>query len=440
MRAFEPAWDPEFAHERVGRISEATGTLIRVTGLLAKIGELYALTNTDRSISLHAEVVGISGEDTLMMPLGELAGISSRMQVTYVSGSAGVAVGDGLLGRVINGLNQPLDGLGDLRLSEWAPLYGHAPLPFERTCIEAPLPTGVKAIDALLTLGLGQRMGVFAPAGGGKSTLLGMLTRGADSDVNVIVMVGERGREIREFMEDNLDAKALAKTVMVVSTADRPAMERCRAVLSGIAIAEHFRDKGKNVLLLMDSVTRYARALREVGLAVGEPTTGKGFPPSVYAALPRLFERAGSNHRGTITSFFTVLLEDDRPGQDPIGEEVRSLLDGHIILSSKLAAKSHYPAIDVLRSTSRTMSRVTQPSHALWAKKTRQLLARYEEMELLIQLGEYQPGLDSLTDEAVRLNPQISQFLQQTTSGLLSWNACLQSLQALFEVPAHAST
>ncbi len=425
-------WDNDFAQERVGRVAEANGTLLKVTGLLANIGELYALVDPRTQHRLHAEVVGLSGDYTLMMPLGNLAGVNTRMDVIRIEQSARVPVGREFLGRVINAMSHPVDTLGPILADDSVALNGEAPLPFERTTIEHPLPSGVTAIDTLLTIGLGQRVGIFAPAGGGKSTLLGMLTRGSASDVNIIVLVGERGREVREFIEDNLDADTLAKTCIVVSTADRPAMERCRAVLTGIALAEYFRDQGKHVVFMMDSVTRYARALREVGIAVGEPAANKGFPPSVYATLPRLFERAGSNHSGTITSFFTVLLEDEHPGQDPIGEEVRSLLDGHILLSSKLAAQGHYPAIDVLRSASRVMTRVIDEHHMQDAIRARQLLAKYEEVALLIQLGEYQPGHDGETDAAVQATPAINRLLQQRANELATWDANCTALHALF--------
>ena len=279
---------------------------------------------------------------------------------------------------------------------------------------------------------MGQRVGIFAAAGGGKSTLLGMLARGAASDVNVIVLVGERGREVREFVDDSLGPEGLRKSVVIVATSDRPALERSRAADVGTAIAEHFRDRGQRVLLLMDSVTRYARALRDVGLAVGEPPARRGFPPSVFSALPRLFERAGNNDRGSITAFYTVLLEDEDAGADPIGEEVRSILDGHVVLSRKLAAAAHFPAIDVLASASRVMSRVTDGAHRAAAAKLRGALAKYQEIELLLQVGEYKPGADRDADFAVERIGAIRGLLRQDAADPGDYQTSLQQLQRLF--------
>jgi len=281
-----------------------------------------------------------------------------------------------------------------------------------RTPIRQPFHTGVRALDAVLTVGEGQRVGIFAAAGGGKSTLLGMLSRSA-ADVNVIVLLGERGREVREFIDDNLGAEGLRKSIIVVATSDRPALERSRAAYVGTAIAEYFRDQGKRVLLLLDSVTRFARALRDVGLAVGEPPARRGYPPSVFSALPRLFERTGNNDRGSITAFYTVLLEDEEG--DPIGEEVRSILDGHVYLSRKLAAANHFPAIDVLASASRVMPRVAQPAHLRAAGLLRKHLAKYQDIELLLQIGEYKRGSDADADEAIRNIPVIRKLLQQAS-------------------------
>jgi type III secretion protein N (ATPase) len=283
-----------------------------------------------------------------------------------------------------------------------------------RRLVDTPLPTGVRVIDALTTLGEGQRMGVFAPAGVGKSTLLGMLARGTAADVNVIVLIGERGREVREFIELVLGPAGMARTVVVCATSDRSAIERAKAAQTGTAIAEYFRDRGLRVLLMMDSLTRFARAQREIGLAAGEPPTRRGFPPSVFAELPRLLERAGMGERGSITALYTVLAEDDS-GSDPVTEEVRGILDGHLVLSRTIAARNQYPAIDVLGSLSRVMSQIVDPDHRAQAGRLRRLMAKYDEVEPLLQIGEYQAGADPLADEAIARHDEIHAFLCQET-------------------------
>ena len=421
--------------ERVGRVAEAYGTLIRATGLKAAIGELCELRNPrgegDPNFRLAAEVVGVSKQLTLLTPLGALDGVSATTEV-YASGrQAAVRVGPGLLGRILDAHGEPIDDLGPVGPTVDAPIYAASPNPLARNLIERPFSTGVRAIDTTMTAGEGQRIGIFAVAGGGKSTLLGMLARGGDADVNVIVLVGERGREVNEFIHDNLGPEGLARSVIVVATSDRPALERSRAAWVGTAIAEHFRDQGKRVLLLVDSVTRFARALRDVGLAVGEPPARRGFPPSVFSALPRLFERAGNNDRGSITAFYTVLAEDE-DGGDPIVEEVRSILDGHIVLSRKLAAAYHYPAIDVLVSLSRTMPRVVDQAHLRGAGQLRKLLAKYQDIELLIQLGEYKRGTDPDADAAIEKIGAIRKLLQQSAQELVPFGQSAAALKALF--------
>src|SRR5690606_23070939 len=336
-----------------------------------------------------------------------------------------------LLGRVLDAHGKPIDDRGPLRAMAEAPIYAPSPNPLTRKVIERPFSTGVRAIDSVLSVGEGQRLGIFAVAGGGKSTLMGMLARGGDADVNVIVLVGERGREVNEFIMDNLGPEGLARSVVVVATSDRPALERSRAAWVGTAIAEHFRDRGNRVLLLLDSVTRFARALRGVGLAVGEPPARRGYPPSVFSALPGLFERAGNNDKGSITAFYTVLMEDE-DGSDPIAEEVRSILDGHVVLSRKLAAAYHYPAIDVLSSLSRTMPRVVDPAHQRAAGQLRKYLAKHQDIELLLQLGEYQRGSDPDADIAIdRIGP-IRQLLQQSAAELVPFEQSSQALRRLF--------
>jgi type III secretion protein N (ATPase) len=311
------------------------------------------------------------------------------------------------------------------------PIYAASPHPLSRNLIDAPFATGVRAIDTVMTAGIGQRIGIFAVAGGGKSTLLGMLARGASADVNVIALVGERGREVNEFIRDNLGDAGMAKSVIVVATSDRPALERSRAAWVATAIAEHFRDRGKRVMLLVDSVTRFARALRDVGLAIGEPPARRGFPPSVFSALPRLFERAGNNDKGSITAFYTVLMEGE-DGDDPIVEEVRSILDGHIVLSRKLAAAYHYPAIDVLTSLSRTMPRVVEEPQLRAAGQLRKYLAKHQDIELLLQLGEYKKGSDPEADIAIQKIEPIRKLLQQPSGDIAGFAESVSALRKLF--------
>lgn len=421
--------------QRVGKVADAYGTMIRATGLKASIGELCHLRNPpgtgDPGFSLAAEVVGVSRQHTLLTPLGALDGISATTEVYATGRQAAVRAGDGLLGRVLDAHGEPIDDKGPLGHTVEAPIYAASPNPLTRSLIERPFATGVRAIDAVMTAGEGQRLGIFAVAGGGKSTLLGMLARGGDADVNVIVLVGERGREVNEFIYDNLGDEGLARSVVVVATSDRPALERSRAAWVGTAIAEHFRDRGKRVLLLVDSVTRFARALRDVGLAIGEPPARRGFPPSVFSALPRLFERAGNNEHGSITAFYTVLAEDE-DGGDPIVEEVRSILDGHIVLSRKLAAAYHYPAIDVLTSLSRTMPRVVDEAHLRAAGQLRKYLAKYDDIEMLLQLGEYKRGSDPEADVAIEKIGPIRKLLQQGSTELADFNKSSESLRRLF--------
>ncbi|MCG8609244.1 MAG: FliI/YscN family ATPase [Pseudomonadales bacterium] len=413
-----------------GRVAEARGTLITVTGLSsARIGELCVLKDQHTGHELYGEVIGIRGNQILLTPLGPLEGVSAKMEVISEGEPATVAVGHGLLGRVVDAHGKVIDGKGDPECHQRVSIYQNAPDPLHRAPICEPLVTGVKAIDSALTTGIGQRVGIFAMAGGGKSTLLGMLARGAQAEINVIVLIGERGREVQEFIEDNLGEQGLQKSVIVLATADRPALERSRAACVGTAIAEYFRDQGKSVLLMMDSVTRYARALRDVGLALGEPPVRRGFTPSVFSMLPRLFERAGNNDKGSMTAFYTVLLEEEEQGDDPVGEEVRSLLDGHIILSRKLASAAHYPAIDVLNSASRVMNRVVTDEHLGAAKKLRENLARYQEVELLLQLGEYKTGTDANIDAAVSSYPRLMSLLRQSEYDIADFDQTFVSLQ-----------
>jgi type III secretion protein N (ATPase) len=411
-----------------GRLQEVVGTLIKASGVQAKIGEWCELVTPGLESSSYAEVVGFYREQLLLMPMQGVAGLSSATQVIPTGRTSRIAVGDEILGRVLNGLGEPMDGLPLSRLLQQRSCIGQPPNPLARNPIDEVLPTGVRVIDALMTVGVGQRIGLFAPAGVGKSTLLGMLARGAASDVNVIALIGERGREVREFIEQTLGEEGLRKSVVIVATSDRSAIERMKAAYAATSIAEHFRDQGKRVLLLMDSLTRFARAQREVGLASGEPPTRRGYPPSLFAELPRLLERSGCNENGSITAFYTVLTEGEDQ-DDPIAEEVRSILDGHIVMSRKLAEKNYYPAIDVLASLSRIMGQVTSARHQQHAAMVRRLEAKYRDIELLVQIGEYQAGADSLADEALMKHELVKQLLIQATDDFTDFDRILAELE-----------
>lgn len=399
------------AFEQRGRVRGAVGTSIRVSGISARIGQTCAMLGPAGDTVMMAEVVGIADGEALLAPLGDLRGLSNETEVVVRVGEDRVPVGESLLGRIVDARLQPLDGGPAIRADNHRPLYGEAPNPMQRERIEQLVETGIRAIDGVLPLGRGQRVGVFAAAGGGKSTLLATLARQAEADAIVIALIGERGREVREFVEDNLGEAGLARSVVVVATSDRPALERARAAHAATAIAEGLRAEGKHVLLLMDSVTRFSRALREIGLATGEPPVRRGFPPSVFAELPRLFERTGTDASGAITGIYTVLLEDEE--DDPIGEEVRSLLDGHIYLSRKLAARGHYPAIDILASQSRLMNQLTERAQQSAATALRTHLAKLDEIEILLQVGDYKPGQDAAADRALAQREALDAFLRQ---------------------------
>jgi len=417
-----------------GRVVQAFGTTLRVSGLSARIGQ-QCLVSDSSGAKLRAEVVGLSRGDAILVPLAGLQDVASDAQVEVVADAPRVPCGPALLGRVIDAFGQPLDGRplpAELLLQRGQPVHAEAPNPLARTPVHEPFATGVRAIDSALTVGVGQRLGIFATAGGGKSTLMGMLARQAASDVNVVALVGERGREVREFIEDSLGPEGLARSVLVVATSERPAMERLRAAQAATAIAEGFRARGQRVLLLMDSVTRYARALREIGLSIGEPAVRRGFPPSVFAELPRLFERAGNDAVGSITAFYAVLAEDE-DGSDPVAEEVRSILDGHIVLSRELGQQGHYPAIDVLASASRVFTRVATAAQRDHALRLRALMAKYAEIRFLLQVGEYRPGSDELADQAIERWPAIQALLRQRPD---EHTPLPQALQRMAEVVA----
>ncbi|MBZ3930129.1 type III secretion system ATPase SctN [Xanthomonas citri] len=415
---------------RYGKVVEVVGTMLKVAGVQVSLGEVCELRQRDCTLLQRAEVVGFSRDLALLAPFGELVGLSRETRVIGLGRPLAVPVGPALLGRVLDGLGEPSDGQGAIACDTWVPIQAQAPDPMRRRLIEQPMPTGVRIVDGLMTLGEGQRMGIFAAAGVGKSTLMGMFARGTQCDVNVIVLIGERGREVREFIELILGADGLARSVVVCATSDRSSIERAKAAYVGTAIAEYFRDRGLRVLLMMDSLTRFARAQREIGLAAGEPPTRRGFPPSVFAELPRLLERAGMGENGSITAFYTVLAEDDT-GSDPIAEEVRGILDGHLILSREIAAKNQYPAIDVLASLSRVMSQIVPSDHSQAAGRLRRLLAKYNEVETLVQVGEYRQGSDAVADEAIDRIDAIRDFLSQPTDQLSAYDSTLEQLASV---------
>jgi ATP synthase in type III secretion protein N len=406
-----------------GRVVEARGVIARVVGVSLRIGEKVRLVRPDTLEAQYGEVVGFAHDGALVMPLAGLAGLSDITEVQGCGAMWASVDAVGLLGRVVDGLGHPLDG-GPIPLPAMVEKDTQSKAsatlnPLERPVITAPFATGVRAIDGLLTCGIGQRTGIFAPAGGGKSTIMGMIANGASTDAIVVALIGERGREVAEFIHDHLEHRR-ASTIVIASTSDRPAAERIKAAELASQVAVGLRATGRNVLLLFDSLTRYARALRELGLAVGEPPLRGGFPPSVFAQLPRLIEAAGVTTHGSITAFYTVLA-DETDLSDPVAEEARSLLDGHIQLSSKLGAAGHYPAIDILKSRSRLMNRVADATQRADASCVRDWMARYEEVEMLLQIGEYERGNDVDTDRAIDQRPAIQRFLRQPYDRCSAW-------------------
>lgn len=395
-----------------GKVEEVVGTIIHAVVPEVKVGELCLLRTPGQAGELRAEVVGFSKNTALLTPLGDLEGISFHTEVIPTGHVLSVPVGPELLGRVINGVGDPADGKGPLNTHHFYPVYADPPAAMTRKLISKPISLGLRVLDAMLTCGEGQRMGIFAAAGGGKSTLLSQIIKGCSAEVCVLALIGERGREVREFIEHDLGPDGMKKTVLVISTSDRSSMERLKAAYTATSVAEYFRDQGKSVLLMMDSVTRFGRAQREIGLAAGEPPTRRGFPPSVFSTLPKLMERAGNSDKGSITALYTVLVEGDDM-TEPIADETRSILDGHIILSRKLASKNFYPAIDVMASVSRVMNAIVSKEHKQAAGKLRNIMAKYQEIELLVQLGEYKEGSDPDADYAIHKIGEINDFLKQ---------------------------
>jgi flagellum-specific ATP synthase len=413
----------------IGRVTKAVGHLVESDGPFCSVGEGCAILTEDGK-TFSGEIVGFRGRTVLSMPLERPSGIRYGDRIVTRGTQPSLRVGPELLGRVIDGTGKPIDERENYRASEYWPLHGDAPLPLSRAPIRAPLSCGIRAIDGLLTCGRGQRVGIFGGSGVGKSTLIGMMTRATSADLTVLALVGERGREVREFLEDSIGKAGLMRSVVIVSTSDQSPLLRIRAALTATTVAEYFCAQGKNVLLVVDSLTRFAMAQREIGLAAGEPPTSKGYTPSVFALLARLIERAGNFGTGSITAFYTVLMEGDDP-QDPLVDAVRALLDGHIMLDRRLNSRGHYPPIAVLDSLSRLMPAVSSPDHVEKARRIRELLAAYAASEDLIRVGAYQKGADPLLDRAIVALPQINGFLQQSKNDAQPFESTLESLKVL---------
>ncbi len=416
-------------YRQIGRVVELIGLTVVATGLEANIGELCKIFPQPQGEPVLAEVVGFREGRLLLMPLSEINRIGPGSRIVNTHSPFVIQVGEALLGRVLNGLGQPLDGhpLPDMHSFSTA---RQAVNPLSRQTIRQPLGTGVRAIDCLLTVGRGQRMGIFAGSGVGKSTLLGMIARNTNADVNVIALIGERGREVRDFLDKNLGPDGLARSVVVVATSDQPALVRMKGAVVATAIAEYFREQGHDVLLMMDSVTRFAMAAREVGLASGEPPATRGYPPSVFAHLPKLLERTGTGKRGSITAFYTVLVDGDDMNE-PVSDAVRGILDGHIVLDRRLAQRGHFPAIDVLQSISRVMDEVVPERQRQVANRVKELLSIYYQHEDLITIGAYQAGHQPKVDQAIGAFPMIEAFLQQDVDEESNYEA---NTRALFEL------
>ena len=416
--------------KHMGRVAKIVGLTIESIGPHVTVGEACLISSADKSKHVLAEVVGFKDNRILLMPLDDMDGIGPGSHVESIGHPLQVSVSDKLLGRVLDGLGKPIDGLGPLYTNELYNIENGAPDPLKRNRIEDILPIGVKAIDGLLTVGKGQRVGIFAGSGVGKSTLLGMIAMNTKADVNVIALIGERGREVREFLERDLGAEGLKRSVVIVATSDKPAMVRQKAAKTATAIAEYFRDSGKNVLLMMDSLTRFSMAQREIGLAIGEPPVSRGYTPSVFAVMPKLLERAGNSDKGSITALYTVLVDGDDMNE-PITDAARGILDGHVVLSRKLANKNHYPAIDILQSVSRVMSEVVTKEHKNDANYLTSLVATYRDAEDLINIGAYSKGSNEDIDESIRKIKEVNGFLQQDVLDVITIDEVVASLKQI---------
>lgn len=414
-----------------GKVTEVTGLLIKGYLPGASVGSICTIETPQSVKPLLAEVVGFKDKQILMMALSDMRGVSLGSKIVLSKSVATVKVSDDLLGRVVDGLGQPIDQKGALEVHKEVPLYAEIVNPLNREPIRKSLDVGVRAINSAITVGRGQRIAIMAGSGVGKSVLMSMMARQTEADINVIALIGERGREVREFIENDLGEEGMKKTVIVCVTSDQSPLLRMRGAYVATAIAEHFSKNGKNVLLIMDSVTRFAMALREIGLSIGEPPTSRGYTPSVFSTLPKLLERAGNfENSGSITGFYTTLVEGDDMN-DPIGDSVRSIVDGHIVLSRNLAHRGHYPAIDILQSASRVMKAVTSSEHQKMSQKLRELIATYKEAEDLINIGAYKAGANPKIDRAVKANDAIIEFLRQSVDDKSNMQLCLRQLQSL---------
>ena len=422
-------------HKEIGKIVKMVGLTLEATGPSSNLNDVCYIT-TDAKEKKLAEVVGFRDNRILLMPYDDMTGVGIGSMVENTGSSFRVPVGEALLGRTIDGLGNPMDDNGtygtDLKCSRYYEAEAAPPNPLKRRIIDEVLPLGVKAVDSMLTVGKGQRIGIFAGSGVGKSTLLGMFARNTNADINVIALIGERGREVREFIERDLGEEGLKRSVVVVATSDKPALIRKKAAKTATAIAEYFRDQGKDVLLMMDSLTRFSMAQREIGLASGEPPVSRGYTPSVYTEMPKLLERAGNSDIGSITGLYTVLVDGD-DFNEPISDTARSILDGHIMLSRKMAHKNHYPAIDILQSISRIMSQIITEDHKKAAGMLKNVLATYQEAEDLINIGAYKSGSNSDIDFAISKIQKVKQFLMQEVSDKITFEQEIDMLKEIFE-------
>ena len=414
-----------------GKVTKVVGLTVESVGPDASINDVCMISSRNGEVNVRAEVIGFHDDRLLLMPYEDVSGIGVGSMVVNMHEPLLVGVGPELLGKALDGLGRPLDGSGPLT-NEAYPVDAPAPGPMERVLISDILPLGVRAVDGLLTLGKGQRIGIFAGSGVGKSTLLGMFARNTKADINVIALIGERGREVREFIERDLGEEGMRRSIVVVATSDRPALERNKAAKTATAIAEYFRDQGKDVLLMMDSLTRFSMAQREIGLATGEPPVTRGYPPSVYSEMPKLLERAGCSESGSITGLYTVLVEGE-DFNEPITDTARSILDGHIMLTRKLANRNHYPAVDVLQSISRCMSMIASREHKAAAGKLKNIMATYNEAEDLINIGAYKRGSNPNIDRAINKIDEVNQYLLQDTDAKFTFEESVEQLEAMFQ-------
>ena len=413
--------------EYAGSVTKIVGLAVEASGPPSKIGDICEMYTLDGERSVRTEIVGFREVHTLLIPFGSVEGVGLGSYVLYTGTSLRVPVGKELTGRILDALGNPFDGLPEPKTETWYPADNVPPNPLARERIHEVLPLGIKAIDSMLTVGRGQRLGIFSGSGVGKSTLLGMIARYAVADVNVIVLVGERGREVRDFVERDLGEEGLRRSVLVIATSDQPALLRLKCAMTGTAVAEYFRDCGYKVLLLMDSLTRFAMAQREIGMAAGEPPVSRGFPPSVYTILPKLLERSGMSDKGSITGLYTVLVEGDDLNE-PISDTVRGILDGHIVLSRAIANSNHYPPIDILGSVSRVMPDIVTKEHLEAFGSIKNLIAVYREAEDLINIGAYKKGANPEIDRAIKLHSAIQSFLKQNVSEHLTFEQTLDMM------------